>query len=143
MARVENDTEKVKQLFSETGIMLAANVVYFLGMFGVFFSLDPKVTGIIFIPIPFFMAAFLFMFDKLRPLYEKARKKYAEITAVATEFVQGMEILQAFNRKEHAARKLEAASKGMRDVDIKAGMFEYTFMGGMSFMAGQIGRANV
>ncbi len=136
MARVENDTEKVKQLFSETGIMLVTNIVYFLGMFAVFFSMDARVTSFIFIPIPFFMAAFLFMFDKLRPLYEKARKKYAEITAVATEFVQGIEILQAFNRTEYAAKKLDAASKDKRDVEIKAGLFEYTFMGGMGFLAG-------
>jgi ATP-binding cassette, subfamily B, multidrug efflux pump len=136
MARVENDTEKVKQLFSETGIMLVTNIVYFLGMFAVFFSMDARVTAFIFIPIPFFLAAFLFMFDKLRPLYEKARKKYAEISAVATEFVQGIEILQAFNRTEYAARKLDAASKDKRDVEIKAGLFEYTFMGGMGFLAG-------
>ncbi|TFG83807.1 MAG: ABC transporter ATP-binding protein, partial [Spirochaetales bacterium] len=136
MARVENDTEKVKQLFSETGIMLATNVVYFLGMFLVFFTMDPKVTGFIFIPIPFFLAAFLFMFDKLRPLYEKARKKYAEISAIATEFIQGMEILHAFNRTGYAAGKLEAASKDKRDAEVKASIFEYTFMGGMGFLAG-------
>jgi ABC-type multidrug transport system fused ATPase/permease subunit len=136
MARVENDTEKVKQLFSETGIMLVTNIVYFLGMFAVFFSMDARVTAYIFIPIPFFLGAFLFMFDKLRPLYEKARKKYAEITAVATEFVQGIEILQAFNRTEYAAKKLDAASKDKRDVEIKAGLFEYSFMGGMGFLGG-------
>jgi ATP-binding cassette, subfamily B, multidrug efflux pump len=136
MARVENDTEKVKQLFSETGIMLVTNIVYFLGMFAVFFSMDARVTAFIFIPIPFFLAAFLFMFDKLRPLYEKARKKYAEISAIATEFVQGIEILQAFNRTEYAAKKLDQASKDKRDVEIKAGLFEYSFMGGMGFLAG-------
>jgi ATP-binding cassette subfamily B protein len=136
MARVENDTEKVKQLFSETGIMLVTNIVYFLGMFAVFFSMDARVTAFIFIPIPFFLGAFLFMFDKLRPLYEKARKKYAEISAIATEFVQGIEILQAFNRTEYAAKKLDQASKDKRDVEIKAGLFEYSFMGGMGFLAG-------
>lgn len=136
MARVENDTEKVKQLFSETGMMLIANAVYFLGMFAVFLSMDARATGFIFIPIPFFLAAFLFMFDRLRPLYEKARKKYAEITAIATEFVQGMEILQAFNRGPYAAAKLEAASKEKRDVEIKAGLFEYSFMGGMRVLGG-------
>jgi len=138
MARVENDTEKVKQLFSETGILLVTNAIYFLGMFAVFFSMDARVTFFIFLPVPFFLAAFLFMFDRLRPLYEKARKKYAEITAVATEFVQGIELLQAFNRTGYAAEKLDTASKDKRDVEIKAGMFEYSFMGGMGFFAGPV-----
>lgn len=138
MARVENDTEKVKQLFSETGIMLVTNAVYFLGMFAVFFSMEARAAAFIFLPVPFFLAAFLYMFDRLRPLYEKARKKYAEITAAATEFVQGIEILQAFNRTGYAAEKLDAASKEKRDAEIKAGLFEYTFMGGMGFLAGPV-----
>jgi len=136
MARVENDTEKVKQLFSETGIMLVGNVIYFLGMFVVFFMMDARVASYIFIPSPFLLTGFFFIFDKLRPLYEKSRKKYAEITAIATEFVQGIEVVQAFNRTEHAAGRLEAASGEKRDAEIKAGMTEYTTMGFMSFLGG-------
>ncbi|GAB1454869.1 ABC transporter ATP-binding protein [Spirochaetota bacterium] len=136
MARVESDTEKVKQLFSETGIMLIGNFIYFFGMFAVFFVLDAKVAALILIPSPFFLAGFFYVFDKLRPLYEKSRKKYAEITAIATEFVQGIEVVQAFNRTEFAARRLEAASKAKKDAEIKAGMIEYTTMGFMSFLGG-------
>ena len=138
MARVENDTEKIKQLFSETGILLITNGIYLLGMFAVFFNMEARVTAFIVLPVPFFLAAFLFMFDRLRPLYEKARKKYAQITAMATEFVQGVEILQVFNRTGHAAEKLDAVSKDKRDAEIKAGLFEYTFMGGMGFLAGPV-----
>jgi ATP-binding cassette subfamily B protein len=136
MARVENDTEKVKQLFSETGIMLVGNIIYFLGMFAVFFVIDARTAAFIFIPSPFLLAGFFFIFDRLRPLYEKSRKKYAEITAIATEFVQGIEVVQAFNRTEHAANKLDLASKEKRDAEIKAGMTEYTTMGFMSFLGG-------
>lgn len=138
MARVENDTEKVKQLFSETGILLVANGIYLLGMFAVFFHIEARVTALIFLPVPFFLAAFLFMFGRLRPLYDLARKKYAQITALATEFVQGIEILQAFNRTQTAAERLDSASKVKRDAEIKAGLFEYTFMGGIGFLAGPV-----
>ncbi|MBU0929119.1 MAG: ABC transporter ATP-binding protein/permease [Spirochaetes bacterium] len=138
MARVENDTEKVKQLFSETGIMLVGNVIYFLGMFAVFFAIDAKIATLIFLPSPLLLAGFFFVFDRLRPLYEKSRKKYAEITAIATEFVQGIEVVQAFNRTEHAALRLEAASAEKRDAEIKAGMMEYTTMGFMGFLGGPV-----
>ena len=138
MARVENDTEKAKQIFSETGIMLIANVVSFLGMFVILLVKDWKTTLLLFIPIPFLLATFIIVFDKLRPLYEKGRKTYAQITAIATEFVQGIEVLQAFNRTEHAARKLEAASKEKRDAEIKAGLIEYTSMGALQFFTGPL-----
>ncbi|MGD9939048.1 MAG: ABC transporter ATP-binding protein [Clostridia bacterium] len=136
MARVENDTEKLKQLFSETGIMLVSNVIYFIGTFLVFFSMDPEISAILFIPIPFFLAGFIFIFDKLRPLYEKGRKKYAEITAIATEFIQGVEVLKAFGRTAYAADRLEKASKEKRDVEVKASLLEYSTMGFTNFLAG-------
>jgi ATP-binding cassette subfamily B protein len=136
MARVESDTEKVKQLFSETVIMLVGNAIYFVGMFVVFFIMNMRIALFIFIPSPIFLFAFFLVFDKLRPLYEKGRKKYAEITAIATEFIQGIEVVQAFNRTGHAAKKLEAASKEKRDVEIKTEMTEYTTMGFMGFLGG-------
>ncbi len=138
MARVESDTEKVKQLFSETVIMLVGNAIYFVGMFVVFFIMNMRIALFIFIPSPIFLFAFFLVFDKLRPLYEKGRKKYAEITAIATEFIQGIEVVQAFNRTGHAAKKLEAASKEKRDVEIKTEMTEYTTMGFMGFLGGPV-----
>jgi len=138
MARVENDTERVKQLFSETGIMLVGNALYFLGMFAVFFAVDARVAALILLPSPLLLAGFFFVFDRLRPLYETGRKKYAEITAILTEFVQGIEVLQAFNRTAHAACRLEKASKEKRDAEIKAGMIEYSTMGLFNFLGGPL-----
>lgn len=136
MARVENDTEKVKNLFSETGITLAANVVYYLGIIAVFFALDAKVAAWVILPTPFFLVGFFAIFDKLRPLYEASRKKYAEICAIATEFVQGIEVLKAFDRTGHASERLDAASLGKRNAEGRAAMLEYSAMGFMGFLGG-------
>jgi ATP-binding cassette, subfamily B, multidrug efflux pump len=138
MARVENDTEKVKQLFSETGIQLAANIVYFLGMFVVFFAIDAKVATLLFIPTPFLLAGFMVIFGKLKPLYEKSRKKYAEISAITTEFIQGIEVIQAFDRIEYAANRLEAASIQKRDAEVRASLVEYSAMGFIGFLGGPV-----
>lgn len=138
MARVENDTEKVKQVFSEIGIMLIGNIVYFVGMFIVFFTIDPRVALTILVPAPFLLGGFLLVFDRIRPLYEKIRKKYAEITAIATEFVQGIEVLQAFNRTGFAAGKLERASLDKRQNEIKASLIEYTAMGFLGILGGPV-----
>jgi ATP-binding cassette, subfamily B, multidrug efflux pump len=138
MARVENDTEKVKQLFSETGIMLAANTVYFIGMFVVFFSLDARVAAFILVPTPFLLTGFFLVFGKLRPLYEASRKKYAEITAIATEFIQGIEVLRAFDKREYAARRMEEVSLQKQKVEVKASLIEYSTFGFMGFLGGPV-----
>lgn len=136
MARVESDTEKVKNLFSETGITLAANVVYYAGIVAAFFALDWRSAAYIVLPTPLFLLGFFAIFDRLRPMYEGARKKFAEITAIATEFVQGIEILRAFDRLKYASERLDAASRAKRDVEAKASMLEYGAMGLMGFLGG-------
>ncbi|GAB1431695.1 ABC transporter ATP-binding protein [Spirochaetota bacterium] len=138
MARVENDTEKVKSLFSETGIMLLSNIIYFFGMLLVLFFLNPKAAAIMFLPMPLFLFMFFFVFDKLKPLYEKVRKQYAKITATTTEFIQGIEVLQVFNRCAYAMERLEKDSLSMRNAEMKSQIVEYSTMGFMGFLGGPI-----
>lgn len=138
MARVENDTEKVKSLFSETGIMLLSNIIYFFGMLLVLFFLNPKAAAIMFLPMPLFLFMFFFVFDKLKPLYEKTRKQYAKITATTTEFIQGIEVLQVFNRCAYAMERLEKDSLSMRNAEMKSQIVEYSTMGFMGFLGGPI-----
>ncbi len=138
MARVENDTEKVKSLFSETGIMLLSNIIYFFGMLLVLFFLNPKAAAIMFLPMPLFLFMFFFVFDKLKPFYEKVRKQYAKITATTTEFIQGIEVLQVFNRCAYAMERLEKDSLSMRNAEMKSQIIEYSTMGFMGFLGGPI-----
>ena len=136
MARVESDTEKVKELFSRIGITLATNVLFFGGMLAVCFSMEPRITAYIAAAIPVALAFVIFFFDKLRVLYEASRKRYAAVTARVAEFVQGSEVLRAFGREAWAVSALDEESKGKRDIEVKASMIEYSAMGALGFLIG-------
>lgn len=138
MARVESDTEKVKELFSRIGITLATNVLFFGGMLAVCFSLEPRITAYIAAAIPVALAFVIFFFDKLRVLYEASRKRYAAVSARVAEFVQGSEVLRAFGREAWAVSALEEESKGKRDIEVKASMIEYSAMGALGFLIGPL-----
>lgn len=136
MARVESDTEKVKELFSRIGVTLATNVLFFGGMLAVCFSMEPRITAYIAAAIPVALAFVIFFFDKLRVLYEASRKRYAAVTARVAEFVQGSEVLRAFGREAWAISALDEESKGKRDIEVKASMIEYSAMGALGFLIG-------
>jgi len=138
MARVESDTEKVKELFSRIGVTLATNVLFFAGMLAVCFALEPRITVYIAGAIPFALAFVIFFFDKLRVLFDKSRAAYAAVVARVTEYVQGVEVLKAFGRTRWAVESLAGKSKEKRDAEIKAEVLEYSAMGGLGFAIGPL-----
>ena len=136
MSRTESDTERVRDLFSNIGITLATDVIFFVGMLGVCFFLEPRVTVFIAAALPFALAFVIFFFDKLRVLYDKSRVFFANVNARVAEYVQGIEVLKAFGRIRWAEESLDREARARRDNDVKTSILEYGAMGGLSFLIG-------
>lgn len=136
MARTESDTERVRDLFSRVGIVLITDSLFFAGMLIVCFRLSPTVTLYIAAGIPVALAVLIFFFGKLRAYYDCWRKYYASITARVTEYIQGFDVLKAFNRVPWAEKRLDEKSRAMRDNNVKSEIIEYTAMGGLEFIIG-------
>jgi ATP-binding cassette subfamily B protein len=136
MSRTESDTERVRDLFSSIGISLATNILFFVGMLAVCFSLEPHVTIYIAAALPLALFLVIVFFDKLRVFYDKSRVLNASVNAKVAEFVQGNEVLKAFGRVPWAEASLDRDSKAKRDNDVKSSLLEVMAMGGLSFIIG-------
>ncbi|MDD3802922.1 MAG: ABC transporter ATP-binding protein [bacterium] len=127
MSRVESDSENVMQLFSSFSIMVIGNMLFFLAMVIVLLFKNAQVTLTIMIPIPFLFAAALIMINYLKRYFKKVRELNAEIIAVLTEYIQGIFIVQLFNREIMASNILDMKSKKKFTVEKNAAMLEYSF----------------
>ncbi len=136
MSRTESDTERVRDLFSNIGISLATNALFFIGMLSVCFVLEPHVTFYIALALPFALGFVIFFFDKLRNYYDKSRVLTAKVNARVTEFVQGIEVLKAFGRVPWAEAALDRDGTTKRDNDVRSSLLEYSAMAGLSFLIG-------
>jgi len=138
MARVESDSEKLRQFFSNVGIYLLGSSIFLAGMIAVMFAMEPTAAFYLVLPMPAVLALVIFLFDKLRAWYEKARKLYAETVASVTEFVQGIEVIRAFDRARYAIGRVGKASREKRDLEMKAGIVEYGSMSVLGFAIGPL-----
>jgi ATP-binding cassette, subfamily B, multidrug efflux pump len=138
MARVESDSEKVKQLFSEIGITLVTEAFFFAGVLAVCFALDPSVTVWIAAALPPILAFVIFFFDRLRALYDRSRKLWAGITATVAEQIQGIEVIRAFGRVAWAEGKLDETARAKRSNDVRTSMIEYSAMSALGFLVGPV-----
>jgi len=138
MSRTENDTEKVRDLFSSLVVTFIVNILMMAGMFAVTFALAPTLAFIMLGVILVFLAILLFFFGKLLSLYDASRGLYAKIMAKVTEFVQGMEIVRVFDRKAWATRSLDETGRAKQRNDIKVSIFEYSAMSALDSLAGPL-----
>ncbi len=118
LARVESDTESLRMLFTNTVVMLISDLVLVMGIFGVLFYHSWRLTLVL---IPIFPAIFalLFIFEKkTTPGFLEVRKKMAELTGIISELIQGISIIQIFNRGKWARRKVEDVNRRKFKYDV-------------------------
>lgn len=138
MARVESDTERVKELFSRVVLMIINNALFFIGMFIIFYHMNPVLATYLLIPVPFIMTIVFMVFGYLRKYYKKIRVLYAEITGILTEYMQGIFIVQLYNRAKHVLGLLDKKALEKRGVEVKASLLEYSFFGFLHFLIGTV-----
>ena len=138
MSRTENDTEKVRDVFSSLGVTFIVSVLMMAGMFAVTFVLAPVLALVMLGVVAVFLVVLLYFFNKLLSLYEASRGLYAKILAKVTEFVQGMEIVRVFDRKAWAMESLDLTGRAKRRNDVKVSLFEFSAMSAIDALVGPL-----
>jgi len=111
MARVESDTESLRLLFTNTVLLVVADLLLVLGLYGVLFYHNWRLAAILASLIPL-IGLLVWIFHRITTHHFLAvRKLMAEVTATATEFLQGMSIIQIFHRGEYARSRFNQANE--------------------------------
>jgi ATP-binding cassette subfamily B multidrug efflux pump len=111
MARVENDTEALRMLFTNTAVLIVTDILLITGIFAVMFYFSPRLAVILFSILPI-VAVLTYIFQlKTTPHFLEVRRKMAEVTATITEFLHGISIIQIFHRGNYAREKINIANR--------------------------------
>ena len=134
IARVESDSERVKVLFSDLSITIIGNVLFFIGGFVILFILQWQITIYILPAIILCGIGYWFLFKYLNKFFRLIRERYAIITAKITDYVQGIQMIQALNQETKALQDVEKASLAKKKVEVHTQVIEYGSQSIFSFM---------
>ena len=134
IARVESDSERVKVLFSDLSITIIGNILFFIGGFVVLFILQWQITIYILPAIILCGIGYWFLFKYLNKFFRQIRERYAIITAKITDYVQGIQMIQALNQEKRALKDVEKASLAKKKVEVHTQIIEYGSQSIFSFM---------
>lgn len=132
MARVESDTEAIRMLFTNTVVTMIGSILLIAGMFIWMFVISPRLGLVVAVFIPI-IVVFLYIYHRLTtPKWLVIRKRMADITAALTEFLQGMQIIQIFDRARQVRRRMFQVNYRKYKTELRAelyvvGMFNVIF----------------
>ncbi len=127
LARVESDGERVKELFSNQTVMIFGNIIFFLGMLIILLLKNWFVTLILLLPLFFILFISLLIIRYLTKYYKRIREVYAQLLASLTEYIQGIMVIQLFNRTEKINKKVFKKSEEKFRIEAKTSFIEYSF----------------
>jgi len=111
LSRVENDTQALRMLFTTTSVMLLGDLFLFVGMYVAMAMVSVRLTLVTAIILPCLLGVTIFFQKRTYPIFIEVRKLTAEICARLTEFIQGMPVLRAFERRHWAAGNFQRLNR--------------------------------
>ncbi len=129
ISRTESDAEQVKELFSRVAVNLAASIVKFGAILTVMLVWDYKLGLVLLLLVPVMAVATFWFLKTIKKIYRESRRKYAELTGMVTEYVQGVPVVQQFNQRDRAVRLLDEKNQAKFRVDMRAWYLDYSFWG--------------
>lgn len=122
ITRITNDVQQVQQLIMMTMRMFVRTPVLALGGSLMAFILDPKLSLILLVLLPFLYLVMNYTLKKTKPIYKRLQVNLDRLTVVVRENLTGVKVIKAFGRQEYEKERFRQRSKDVMDSELGAGM---------------------
>ena len=122
ITRITNDVQQVQQLIMMTMRMFVRTPVLALGGSLMAFILDPKLSVILLVLLPFLYLVMNYTLKRTKPIYKRLQINLDRPTVVVRENLTGVKVIKAFGRQEYEKERFRQRSKDVMDSELGAGM---------------------
>jgi multidrug ABC superfamily ATP binding cassette transporter, ABC protein len=119
VSKITNDTNAVQGLYMTVMGQIVMSVGYIIGLYIVLFAMNPFFGGVVLLILPIIVFAIIFYSKRASIYNDKIRTLLTQIMGSLNEIVQGMPIIQAFNRQKQIFDEFEALVKKRRSYAFK------------------------
>lgn len=142
LSRVESDGESLRQFFSSVVVLIIGDALKLVGIFAILFYYSWRLTLAVLILAPVVLVLMYFYQRYTTPRFLGIRKKMADVIATMTEFLQGMSVVQVFNRQGLVQERMNDANRQKFRLDAEAHISHTTFFN-LVFFVENVGIAAV
>lgn len=127
VTRTVSDIETIAEVFSEGLINISGDVLQIVFILIMMFSTDWELSLVSLSVLPLLMYAGYLFKEKVRVSFEEVRNQVAKLNTFVQEHIQGMQIVQLFNRETTEFNRFKEINKEHRNAHIRGVMYYSVF----------------
>lgn len=117
-SRITTDTTLLQTVIGSSFSFALRNALTFFGGLVLMFISNVKLTLIVMLAVPMIVFPLIFLGRKVKALSKKSQDKIADVGAWASESLQHIKVVQAFNQEPRVENRFSNAAEGAFDVAI-------------------------
>ncbi|MEW5982384.1 MAG: ABC transporter ATP-binding protein [Acidobacteriota bacterium] len=111
MSRATNDLNAVRMMIGPAVMYLASTIIVFGVALVLMLSLDPWLTLVALIPLPFVSVAVKIFGTAIHRRFERIQAQLSDLSAVAQEALAGVRVVRAYRQEKAQIERFEAANR--------------------------------
>lgn len=127
VTRTVSDIETIAEVFSEGLINISGDVLQIVFILLMMFGTDWELALVSLSVLPLLLYSSYVFKEKVRHSFEDVRNQVARLNTFVQEHIQGMQIVQLFNRETTEYQKFKAINQQHRDANIRGVMYYSVF----------------
>ena len=135
MSRVVNDTAQLEVLVAHAIPELFTNIFILASVTVLLLIIQPTLTLLTLIPIPFLAVGSVYFMKKIRPDFRAAQQNLAELNAGLQDNLSGIKEIQVFNQQQREVENIEKSANNWRDAILRALKKSAVFHPGIEFFS--------
>lgn len=120
VTRVVSDIEAIASVFSQGILTLVGDLFKIIFIIGIMFYTNMKLTCMVLVVFPILMFATRWFQKYMKKSFDDERTAIGALNTYVQEHIQGMSIVQIFNREEQEFAKFKSINKDHRDATVRS-----------------------
>ena len=139
--RVNYDAVKIKNFYIDGLPQFMIHSLNFIGLTIFLFSINWKLTLIVFIPIPIIVCIFKFMLPKLWRMYSKQWRSSSSLNSMLGDSLNGVRVVKAFAKEAEETNRFYHYSTKLYKTNLKANLVSISIFPVVSLLIGMSSQA--
>ncbi|MBR6522031.1 MAG: ABC transporter ATP-binding protein [Oscillospiraceae bacterium] len=124
MSRVVNDTANFEQLYAHIIPESATNIITFVGVTVILFTMNPVLAALTCIPLPFIIIICKVFTKRITPTFRRTQKATGEMNAALQDSFSGIQEIRVFAQEKRQAAKVNESVN-----EFSEAMYESVYIG--------------
>ena len=136
MSRVTADADSLRQFLANASVYISGNLLTIFGVLIVMLIWEPRLAVLYMLMLPLMAHAMINYATRVRPMFQRARRRFGLLTERVHEGLIGIEVIKLFGREKQEQERFMVENEEYVNVNVAAAKVSALWMPYVHFLTG-------